>query len=588
MQIYNTDSTTVKGTDSSDIIISDAPEVLVEGYGGNDQITNVANGNFSARGGAGNDIIINYAESGDTNLDGEWGDDFIINYVTQSLDVHLVGGDGNDTLMNCGNAMATLDATSYGNKVFVGGAGVDVFVANIGNNNTIFNYDANDLICCGYGLVETAGTDVIIRNFDTYATTVIKGAAGKPLNVFFDSNDPFYRCIIDNYTDMLAANFYSAQTVEGSYHDTIYGTAFDDSLDNDTYNTEVHGLGGNDFITNFAENSTICGNTGNDILINSVEVDKYGNNLYGGWGEDILINEYSFKVNLYGEDGNDVIINHASNYSDSDSRILLDGGKGSDTLTSYGFGIATLDGGASDKANDILIGGAGVDIFRIGSMNCSVDIISNYTSDDLIYFDGSISECAFQVVGADIVVTSVRSSGNYDGTTLIIQGGVNQRFNFFTNDNEHDLERVIANYQEVFTEYAATLNDDTSTDDTSTDDTSTDDTSTDDVSPSERHWSRLLGGSDYSGVSAVDVFDISKNDGNDWIAYLDPTDEINFYNATLSDIVSISISDTAIEFTFDTGDITRVVTSDDVSPTFKFTSGESYVYNRTAASWQQV
>ena len=110
MQIYNTDSTTVKGTDSSDIIISDAPEVLVEGYGGNDQITNVANGTFTACGGAGNDIIINYAESGDTSLDGQWGDDFIISYVTQSLDVHLIGGDGNDTLMNCGNGMATLDA----------------------------------------------------------------------------------------------------------------------------------------------------------------------------------------------------------------------------------------------------------------------------------------------------------------------------------------------------------------------------------------------------------------------------------------------------------------------------------------------
>lgn len=575
MQIYNADSTTVKGTDSSDFIVSDAPEVLVEGYGGNDQITNVANGTFSATGGAGNDIIINYAESGDTSLDGQWGDDFIINYVTQSLDVHLVGGDGNDTLMNCGNGIATLDAGGYGNKVFVGGAGVDIFVANIDNNNTIFNYDANDLIYCGSGLVETSGTDVIIRDFDTYATTVIKGAAGKPLNVFYSYFDENFRWAVDNYNDMFTARFYSAETVEDSYYTTIYGTAFDDVGENTTYDAEVHGLGGNDTITNSASSAEIYGNTGNDVLINSVEEDPYGSKLCGGWGDDVLINEHSFKVNLYGDDGNDYIVNYAANFSEPDGRILLDGGNGSDTLTSYGFGIATLDGGASDKANDILIGGAGVDVFKIDSYNGGVDIISNYSSDDLIYFDGSISQCAFQVVGTDIVVTSVRSLGNYDGTTLIIQGGANQRLNFFTNDNEHDFKQVIENYQEMFTAYAETLNDDASTDDTSTD------------TPSEKKWRNFYGGSDYSGVSAVDVFNIGKNDGNDWIAYVDPTDVINFYNAALSDIVSTSVTDSAIEIEFDTGDVTRVVTSDDLSPTFNFSSGESYVYNRTTASWQQ-
>lgn len=514
MTIYNTDSETVRGTDSADIIISAVPSASIQGYGGNDQITNIANGDFTANGGAGNDIIINYAESGSSHLDGEWGDDFLISYVTNSLDVVLSGGYGNDTLMNCGSGMATLDATSYGdNKILIGGAGVDVFVLNLDVNNTIFNYDSTDVIYCGSALVDTVGTDIIIRSFDGYETTVVKGAAGKAVNVFFDGDDPFYRCIIDNYNDMFTAKFYSAETVESSYHDIIYGTAFDDSIDHDTYNAEVRGLGGNDFITNFAEHSTICGDTGNDVLINSVEADEYGSDFYGGWGDDVLINESSFNVWLYGEDGNDFIVNHASNYSDSDSRILLDGGEGSDTLTSYGFGIATLDGGYGDKANDVLIGGAGVDIFKIGSMNCGVDVISNCSSDDLIYFDGSLSECSFQIVGADIVVNSVRpTTGNYQGTTLIIQGGANQQLNFFTQDNQHDFERVIDNYKEMFTDYAESLEDDISTDDISTDDNSTDDVSTDDV--------------------------------------------------------------------------TRVVTYDDVSPTFNFSSGDSRVYNRTTDFWQ--
>lgn len=468
MQIYNTDSTTVKGTDSSDIIINDAPEVLVEGYGGNDQINNVANGTFTACGGAGNDIIINFAESGDTSLDGQWGDDFIISYVTQSLDVLLIGGDGNDTLMNCGNGMATLDAGGYGNKIFVGGAGVDVFVADIDNNNTIFNYDANDLIYCGSflggGLVETSGTDVIIKDFDTYAATVVKGAAGKPLNVFYSEFDENFRWAVDNYNDMFTARFYSAQTVEDFYYTTIYGTAFDDAFDNTTEDAQVYGLGGNDTITNSASDAEIYGNTGNDVLINSVEEDYYGSELYGGRGEDVLINESAFNAQLYGDGGNDYIVNHASNYSEPDGRILLDGGDGSDTLTSYGFGIATLDGGSG---NDILIGGAGVDIFYM-SRGAGSDVILNCTSDDLIYFDGSLTECAFQVVGTDIVVLDIY------GGSVQIQNGMLAGVNFFTNDNEHDFERVIENYQDMFAEYADTLIDDVAIDDTSIDDALTD------------------------------------------------------------------------------------------------------------------
>lgn len=460
MQIYNTDSTTVKGTDSSDIIISDAPDVLVESYGGNDQITNVANGTFTARGGAGNDIIINYAERGNTSLDGQWGDDFIINYVTHSLDVHLIGGYGNDTLMNCGNGMATLDATDYGNKVFVGGAGVDVFVADIENNNVIFNYDATDLILFksisfGGGLVETSGTDAIIKDIDTYAVTVIKGAAGKPLNIFYSEFDKNFLWAVDNYNDMFTARFYSAQTVEGFYYTTIYGTAFDDAFDNTTEDAQVYGLGGNDTITNSASSAEIYGNTGNDVLINSVEENSYGSELHGGRGEDVLINESAFNAQLYGDEDNDYIVNHASNYKESDGRILLDGDSGSDTLTNYGFGIATLDGGSG---NDILIGGAGVDIFYVSS-GAGSDVILNCASDDLIYFDGSLSNCAFQVVGADIIMFD-----GYGGS-LQIQNGLLAGVNFFTNDNEHDFERVIADYQDMFADYA----DDVSIDDTLTD-----------------------------------------------------------------------------------------------------------------------
>ena len=64
-------------------------------------------------------------------------------------------------------------------------------------------------------------------------------------------------------------------------------------------------------------------------------------------------------------------------------------------------------------------------------------------------------------------------------------------------------------------------------------------------------------------------------------------DTINLYDATLNDIVATSVNENAVSVTFNTGETAIVATTENLSPTFKLASGESYVYNREAGSWQQ-
>ena len=142
----------------------------------------------SVRGGAGHDTIINYSTSGNAKLDGQWGNDLIVNYASNATEVSLCGGYGNDTLINYGVGLATLSATDVGDKVLVGGSGIDVFEIDIENNNTILGYDSDDWIVLDYDIydVEISGDNVVIKYATSYETTIIKGAANKKLNFLYN------------------------------------------------------------------------------------------------------------------------------------------------------------------------------------------------------------------------------------------------------------------------------------------------------------------------------------------------------------------------------------------------------------------
>ena len=297
------------------------------------------------------------------------------------------------------------------------------------------------------------------------------------------------------------------------------------------YNTTssfVEGTAGDDFIVNYVEGALVYGEDGNDYMVNA------SNDCW-----------------LRGEDGNDTLVSYAVNGHDIDLRD----GNGSDLIADFGSGMATIDGSSFDEADDIFISGDGVDVFEIASWGGN-DIIVNYKPYDVIFSYNSYSDWSYQIVGTDALLTNV-----FGGSVYIQNGGAG--INFFTYEDSYDaFKELIGNYKAILgiSDYAY-------------------DTATDDV------WGNA---NQYFGTTAADNIFIGKSDGNDFVFDTAANDTVHFYDATLSDIVSTSVTDSAIEITFDTGDITRVVTSDDVSPTFKFTSGESYVYNRTAASWQTV
>ena len=93
---------------------------------------------------------------------------------------------------------------------------------------------------------------------------------------------------------------------------------------------------------------------------------------------------------------------------------------------------------------------------------------------------------------------------------------------------------------------------------------------------------------EFFGTAEADNIFISRSDGNDLVFDADSADTVHLYDAALSDIVSTSVSDNAIAIEFNTGEVAMVSATENVSPTFKLASGESYVYNRESSSWREA
>lgn len=92
----------------------------------------------------------------------------------------------------------------------------------------------------------------------------------------------------------------------------------------------------------------------------------------------------------------------------------------------------------------------------------------------------------------------------------------------------------------------------------------------------------------FSGTDDADNFFLGKSDGNDLISDAQQADTVHLYDAALSDIVATSVNDNSIAVQFNTGETAVVETTENISPTFKLASGESYIYNRENSSWQEV
>ena len=327
---------------------------------------------------------------------------------------------------------------------------------------------------------------------------------------------------------------------------TVEGSADTDYIENYVSSGYVYGYGGNDTIFTAGFLTYADGGIGDDTMMNIVPAF-----LLGGDGNDTLTNMSSMGF-LFGGAGDDIV----ANISDNASAVYLSGDSGSDIVANFASGMATLNGGSMDFSYDRLVSGDGVDIFEIAPY-CGYDEIRDHKSQDVIYIYGSIAEWTGQVIDTHVMFSSIY------GDVVVVENGALTGVNVFTSNESR------AAFEELITNYKTALGISTSSYDMASDET----------------WGNV---NEFFGTAEADNIFVSRSDGNDLVFDADSADTIHLYDASLSDIVSTSVSDNAIAIEFNTGEVAMVSAAENVSPTFKLASGESYVYNRETFSWRKA
>ncbi len=92
-----------------------------------------------------------------------------------------------------------------------------------------------------------------------------------------------------------------------------------------------------------------------------------------------------------------------------------------------------------------------------------------------------------------------------------------------------------------------------------------------------------LWGDTFTGTAEADNLFVGTH-ANSIVDNVDAQDSVTF-DAALSDIVATSVEGNTIAVAFTSGTTAVIQTAGD-SPTFNLASGESYIYDRQAASWK--
>jgi Ca2+-binding RTX toxin-like protein len=359
----NTDVTSVQaaiqfGPPTDDVIGGTSGDDTLHGYGGNDTIL----------GYGGNDAL--YGDDGNDTLAGGAGNDTIY------------GGIGNDVLYS-GDRSPPFGFPYYGNPytppVLDRGTEADTLNGGAGD----------DLIFAGYGdNVDGGGQEY-------YGDKLFISFQGATIGVDFDGH--------------LDTQIIGGGTITGIENISwVEGSNYDDYIDVGTNGangysdfTVVQGMAGNDTLIAGYYTGVLDGGDGNDIL--DGRSSQYLQEVDGGSGDDIIYTNASAVAN--GGDGDDTI------YARGESH----GGNGNDTINvawgaAYGdAGDDTINGNINDNVlsggtgSDTLTGGGGNDTFRFAPGD-GQDVVTDFSTGDVVKVDGYDSVQSITQVGSDVVV----------------------------------------------------------------------------------------------------------------------------------------------------------------------------------------
>ena len=441
-------------SDGDDSISNDVSNIKIDLGAGNDYAYNSA-ANVTINGGADNDSVYNYGEQ--TTIDAGDGADYIDNYESnvsingdngddyinahnvisngnnkRRQNVTINGGRGNDTICNYGVDSVNIDGgfgndivslkNHYGNEYtggtlylgkgisVTGGKGDDTiyggwmyeFYYNKGDgNDVIFNTDSNNIInISGYEDIQPTlevGEDDVLQFED--GSIILKEATGIPT-------------ILGTQGIVITAKKYP---IYNHLDDVTINVSDNDAMiENDGHRVLINGCKSNDTISNGStyessygyihvfrggENVTINGDEGNDEIYN-------------------IANE----VIIWGNEGNDLIKNGLLSTDSRSDRVIMYGGKGSDSIFSYGDSVS-VNGGSEDDCID-LNGYANVIFYNYGDGN---DSIWRFGYHDTLSISGG--EYTRSTVGDDVIITvgdgSILLKGakgktlNIDGTEIV-------------------------------------------------------------------------------------------------------------------------------------------------------------------------
>ena len=375
--IYNTgNNVTIKSSEGDDSVTNRGANVLIEGNADSDNIKNskfieynyntgqwttssISPDNVTILGGEDNDRIFNYGGQR-ISIDGNAGDDYIENneepyvYKPESLEdddyedaeivyptpdyATLLGGDGNDTIINSG-ASSIID----------GGDGKDD-IENYGDYSTINAGIGDDDIYNGSGnnaLIDGGDGSDYIRNFGDNST--VNG--GKD-------------------ADTLANN---SNNYSGGYSNVLLnGDEGNDFLENrNSLNISLNGGLGNDTIENYGGASALInGDAGDDVISNKT----------GFAGYDYILSD---NVTIDAGKGNDTITNEGNNvlfiYSGGNDSIV---GFSATSTLQIGDGTATYSKEALNGDIIVTVGDGKITLTGAASLSSSLNIAGKEVSDN--------------------------------------------------------------------------------------------------------------------------------------------------------------------------------------------------------------